>query len=495
MTTIKYASIKIYAVFIMLISANSYGIGNDIFDIGINANADFNFNNIEHSGTLSDLEFIDGFNNRPLLDISLALHGGRWNFYTEATILSLRAPIILDFNSLFTNMVRRAYLEYTGDFLYFSVGRRKQSIGAAGYNLFVNRDMPFYDGINISIGKEIGFRFDSLVSWANLTRYIPNEIKGDSGWEHSGVLHSKYFMYHDLAYVGPTWFLMIGEASSIANPASLSDFNVFGSAHNEHSSRVNVALEIQGAKIFFDKLMIYGELGIDDVPTPASSTGTDAAGKVDHPDAIAFGLGVRYHLLEGETFEYPSFDPDKGIRKNINFGLTDTGLVLGFDYIVATRWMYKKSSSHTAYGDFRGQLGFYNYFYTPNLFAGEDWYAVPYGLKYGGDSQLIALSAHYTSQKLTIDGAFNVVLQGWEGRETAANLDYMGEAELSDDPDSPLYSINWFSSGNIKPQFQIQAQAEYGFFNWLSAYAGFKFQFSSFNPFVFNINIGGSVRF
>jgi hypothetical protein len=362
----------------------------------------------------------------------------------------------------------------------------------------VNAGMPFYDGVNLSVGKETGLRFDSLFSWASLTRYSTNAA-GNYDFEAGAFYHSNYFEYHALSWTGQTFFVMLAEAAVISEPNSLSDFGPFAIFHNEHAGKLNVGLEVQFAMtLFAGRLLLYGTVGIDDLPTPASSTGTDAAGKVRQTDAGAFALGATWKVFDGTAFAYPSYDPGKGIRRNTDFGYRDQGgLTLGLDYTAASRWMYKKSQDWISSNEnrFYGQMSFYNYFYMPTLVAEEDWYAVPYGFIYGGDSQLIALTAEWQSLRWKVSGAFQILLQGWEARESAVNLDNMGGARISAGPDSPVYSMNWLSSGDILPKFMFRITAEYGVLPWLTVYGAAALEFSSYDPFYFNVNLGATLRF
>jgi hypothetical protein len=484
---------------VVLLALAVYAMGDDTFTFGIEAHGDFNFNNADAPDRLADLEFIRGFDNRPLLDLDVGLRYGGFNFLAQLSFLSLRPAILVDMNSVFTNMVKLSYLEYDNGFVYLSAGRRKQSMGATGSNLFVNADMPFYDGVNVSMGKERGLRFDSLFSWASLTRYSTDENTGLYNWTTSNY-HSNYFEYHAFSWTGETFFVMLAEAAVIADPDSLSDFGPFAIFHNEHARKLNVGLDVQFAKtLASNRILLYGTVGVDDLPTPASSAGTDAEGKIRQTDAAAFALGAKWKVFDGTPFAYPSVDRDRGIRRNPDVGRWDKGgLTVSVDYTAASRWMYKKSQGWLSPGGdnfFLGQMSFHNYFYMPALAADEDWFAVPYGFVYGGDSQLIALKADWQTERWKVSGSLQILLQGWEARETAANLDNMGGATISADPDSPRYSIDWLSSGDIQPKIMFRIGAEYGILPWLTAYGGVYLEFSSYDPFYFNFSIGASMRF
>jgi hypothetical protein len=275
--------------------------------LGLELNTGFNINNAPE-GKLSDYEFLGGFNNRALINLDLALSRGPWNFLGEATILSLRPALLVDVDTIFSPMLKLGFLEYDDGFVFLGAGRRKQSMGVSDINLFVNRDMPFFDGLNLSVGRQEGFRFDSLISAANLTRYDYGTNKDAA---ENYIPYSKYFLYHALSYTGQTWFLMIGEAAAIATPGGFSEFNIFANAHNEHSERVNVGLEIQFAKTLNrGRILLYAMGAVDDLPSGQNDS--TLADRQSYPDALAAGLGARWHVFDGVPFGLSLGQPGQG---------------------------------------------------------------------------------------------------------------------------------------------------------------------------------------
>lgn len=500
----KISVILVILLFCVFISNIQAWQGSN-WSISLESNLDFNFGTKAQNERLYDIEYIEGFYNKPLLQVDLSLFSNNWKFLTEGVILSLRPPIILDLHSFFSPMVKLGYLEYDDDFIYFSIGRRKQSIGISDFNLFVNKDMPFYDGINISIGKEKGFRFDSLISVANLSKIHSNPSghwftspfeENNNPMEPFEGQHNKFFMYHALSYVGKSWYLMVGESAILGNPKSIGDLNIFANIHNENSERANVGLEVQFAKTFDSKFMFYGMVGIDDLPTQADHA--TAGALVDTPSAVALGGGISWKVNKDSPFKYPSHDPNKEIRQNNNFSLdsSDGGLTLSLDYVATSRWFYQRSNEHDSSKEFfNGIQSFYNYFFNPQWKADRDHFSVPFGPKYGGDAQIISLKATNETQKYKLSGIFEIALLGIDARERLIDVNYWGGAEIVTDETKPNYSKKWITSGDIKPLFTADLNFEYGLHDWLTAYTGGRISFSSFTPFKYVVNIGATVSF
>jgi hypothetical protein len=485
----------------------SFAWEGEYWKASLESNLDFNFASKADNIRLYDVEYIDGFDNKPLLQLSLKLYNGPWAFLTEGAILSLRKPLIIDVDSFFSPMVKLAYLEFDNDFFYFSIGRRKQSIGISDYNLFVNREMPFYDGLNISVGKDTGFRFDSLLSVSNLSKIYPIALNHNysSPFPHPDDVplfkdpyegqHNKFFMYHAISYVGKTWFAMIGESAILANPKSIGDLNIFANIHNENSERANVGIEFQFAKIIKEMFLLSGLLAIDDLPIMAShSTPSMLA---DTPSAVGFGLGFKYKIIGGEVFQFPSFDSDKGIRKNTDFGLKDGGLSISLDYVATSRWFYQRSNIHDSSKEyFEGIQSFYNYFFNPQWITDRDHFSVPFGPKYGGDAQIISIKVSNETKKYKINGLFEIILLGIEARNRLTNDNYWGNADISyTDESDQNFSTKWITSGDIMPLFILGGSYEHGIYNWLSAYGEFKLKISNFDTLKYNLGFGATVSF
>jgi hypothetical protein len=482
-------------VFMLLIPVSIFSFGGDGWEISAQSSLDINllFPEIDRIEQMYDSEYLEGFNNRPLVDLGLSLFHGPWTFQTEIAILSLRPPIVLDTRSLFSPMVKRAYLEYDSPFIYMSIGRRKQSIGISDHNMFVNRNMPSYDGINISVGKETGFRFDSLISAANTSRMVSVDgalpIYGTHD-DPSKSQFSKYFMYHALSYTGETWYAMIGEAAILGNPKTPADLSVFTNIHNENSERANVAIEIQAAKTFKEDFLIYIMGAVDDLPMLASHSDPDMLAKT--PNAVGLGIGFRWHAIRGEQFAYPSFNSDTGIRKNTQFGTMSGGLIVSLDYTALSRWMYVRTDQHhSASTFFPGYQSFYNYFFNPWFVSEPDHFALPYGAKYGGDSQLIALKGTYETEKTKVVGTIELALLGQDAQDRYRDTDYWGNADLDDEnPAAENYSTKWITSGNIQPLLVVDVSVERGITSWLTAYAGASVLTASFIDDRFVLNLG-----
>jgi hypothetical protein len=495
-------------IFMLLIPVSIFSFGGDGWEISAQSSLDFNLfiPDIDRTERMYDSEYLEGFNNRPLVDLGLSLFHGPWTFQTEISILSLRPPIVLDTRSLFSPMVKRAYLEYDSPFIYLSIGRRKQSIGVSDHNMFVNRNMPFYDGINISVGKETGFRFDSLISASNTTRISDyyytspfawsEKIEGKCVWvmdenedPFSGQ-YSKYFMYHALSYTGETWYAMIGEAAILGNPKTPADVSIFTNIHNENSERANVAIEFQASKKFNDDFLIYIMGAVDDLPMLASHSSSTMLAKT--PNAVGLGGGIRWHAIKVEDFAYPSFNADTGIRENTQFGAMSGGLIISLDYIALSRWMYVRTDQHhSATTFFPGYQSFYNYFFNPWFVSEPDHFSLPYGSKYGGDSQLIVLKSTYETEKTKIMGTVELALLGKDAQERYKDTDYWGNADLDhENPNLNNYSTKWITSGNIQPLLVVDLTVERGITSWLTAYAGASVLTASFIDDRFVLNLG-----
>lgn len=482
-------------VFMLLIPVSIFSFGGDSWEISAQSSLDFNLfiPDIDRTERMYDSEYLAGFNNRPLVDLGLSLFHGPWTFQTEIAILSLRPPIVLDTRSLFSPMVKRAYLEYDTPFMYMSIGRRKQSIGISDHNMFVNRNMPFYDGINISVGKETGFRFDSLISASNTTRISDYDYTSpfdDVSTDPRNGQYSKYFMYHALSYTGETWYAMIGEAAILGNPKTPADVSIFTNIHNENSERANVAIEFQAAKTFKDDFLIYIMGAVDDLPMLASHSSSTMLAKT--PNAVGLGGGIRWHAIKGEDFAYPSFNADTGIRKNTQFGAMSGGLIVSLDYTALSRWMYVRTDKHhSATTFFPGYQSFYNYFFNPWFVSEPDHFALPYGSKYGGDSQLIVLKSTHETEKTKIMGTVELALLGKDAQARYRDTDYWGNADLDDsDPAAENYSSKWITSGNIQPLLVVDLTVERGITSWLTAYAGASVLTASFIDDLFVLNLG-----
>ena len=492
---------------LMVAPVSIFSFGGDVYEVSIQSNIDLNIINpeLDRSARMYDSEYIEGFNNRPLLDLGLSLFQGPWKFQTEISILSLRPPLLLDASSLFSPMVKRAYLEYDTPFFYASIGRRKQSIGISDHNLFVNRDMPFHDGLNISVGNATGFRFDSLISVANTSRISEYDYTSPFVWvwdsaDEKMILgndedpfngqYYKYFMYHALSYVGKTWYAMIGESAILGNPKTPADFSIFTNIHNENSERANVAIEIQIAKTFEEKVLVYLMGAVDDLPMLASHMTPSMLAKT--PSAVGIGGGIGWHAIEGDRFTFPSFDPDAGMRKNTRFGEMEGGLIISLDYSGLSRWMYVRTNQHhSASTFFPGYQSFYNYFFNPWFVSEPDHFSVPYGVKYGGDSQLLVLKGTYETERTKIVGTVELALLGQDAQSRYGDIDYWGNANLStSDPEDSNYSKKWISSGNIQPLLVMDIAIERGITEWLTAYAGISFLTASFTDDKLILNLG-----
>lgn len=490
---------------LLLLGFNLSAWSSDYWALNLQSSLDFNLGSKPHNERLYDSEYIEGFNNRPLLELDLSFFKGPWTFIAEASILSLRPPLVLDLNSMFSPMVKLGYIEYDDGFIYSSIGRRKQSIGISDYNLFVNKDMPFYDGLNFSVGKEKGFKYDALLSVSNLSRLnnptnhwesspfkggpVPDDPKYNNGQ------HNKYFMFHSFSLTLDTWHFMIGESAVFGNPKSIGDLNIFANIHNENSERANVGMEFQVAKIIDSWAMLYGMFGIDDLP--ALSDHSDPYELAKTPSALAFGLGTKLHLIKGDRFDYPSHDSNKGIRKNSSFGNMEGGLVIDLDYIATSRWFYIRSQEHASSKQyFDGIQSFYNYFLNAQFVSDRDHFSVPFGPKYGGDTQIVSLKVNYEESRIKATGQLEIALIGMEGRERFLDDDYWGDANINHtDKNNPYYSEKWITSGDIKPMVTFKSDVEFGITKWLSAHGGFSLTYASFLPFKYNINLGVTAQF
>lgn len=471
------------------------------WEINLQSSLDVNlFMNVDRTERLYDYEYRAGFDNPPLLSIDMELFHGPWTFITEGSILSLRSPMVFDKYSLFSPLVKLAFLEYEDDFIYFSAGRRKQSIGVSDYSQFVNKDMPFYDGVNISVGRGFGFRFDSLVSVSNMSwinsyteTYVTSPFV-DGVVDSHDEQYDKYFIYHALSYVGKTWYAMVGEPAILGNSKTPPELSIFTNIHNENSKWANVGIEFQFAKMFGDTLLTHITGAIDDLPMLPEHS--EPPMLVKTPNALSIGGGIRWHAIQGDRFVYPSFDADRGIRRNIHFGEMSGGLIISFDYMGASRWMYVRTNlHHSSLTFFPGFQSFYNYFFNPYFVSKPDHYALSYGSKYGGDSQLLVLKGSYESKKTKFTGVVELALLGQDAQERFTNINYWGASDLSTDPNAENYAKDWISSGNIQPVVTIELSMERGLADWISIYTGAHLVVSSFLETKFRANLGATVQF
>lgn len=484
--------------FMLLAMFSLSAFSGDGWDLNLQSSLDFNvFRSIDRTERLYDSEYRAGFENNPLLQIDLNLYHGPWTFLSEGSIFSLRPPVALDTLSLFSPLVKLAFLEYDGDFIFFSAGRRKQSIGVSDHSQFVNRDMPFLDGVNVSVGKGRGFRFDSLISVSNTSRIDEYSYTTpfDTTYEDAhGGQYDKYFIYHAFSYVGDSWYVMIGEPAVLGNPKTPADFSIFTNIHNENSERANVGIEFQVAKMFGNTLLTHMTGAIDDLPMLASHSSPIMLAKT--PNAVSIGGGIRWHAIQGKQFAYPSFDSDRGIRKNTRFGEMSGGLILSLEYIGTSRWMYVRTSHHhSAATFFPGYQSFYNYFFNPWFESEPDHYALSYGSKYGGDAQLIVLRGTYESKNLKLNGVLELALLGQDAQARFKDTNQWGAATLSTDPNDANYSRNWISSGNIKPLLIVDLSVERGMTDWLTVYGGASLSVSSFLVNNVRGSLGATVQF
>ncbi|MDR1894315.1 MAG: hypothetical protein LBQ61_06440 [Spirochaetales bacterium] len=138
----------------------------------------------------------------------------------------------------------------------------------------------------------------------------------------------------------------------------------------------------------------------------------------------------------------------------------------------------------------------------PEFIGDQQRFSAPYGLRYGGDSHLIALKGEYETERLKINGLFELLLQGYEGRahftgqeSTRKNGEYYGAAEISVNPGDPNFVNKWLLSEDVKPVFMMSLGAEWGILPWVTAYAGMSLQVCSFLPLSYNFGAGATFQF
>jgi hypothetical protein len=154
--------------------------------------------------------------------------------------------------------------------------------------------------------------------------------------------------------------------------------------------------------------------------------------------------------------------------------------------------MYVRTNQHhSATTFFPGYQSFYNYFFNPWFVSEPDHFALPYGAKYGGDSQLIVLKSTYETEKTKIMGTVELALLGKDAQERYKDTDYWGNADLDhENPNLDNYSTKWITSGDIQPLLVVDLTVERGITSWLTVYAGASVLTASFIDDRFVLNLG-----
>ena len=282
------------------------------------------------------------------------------------------------------NMPSVGYIDYHGENLTLSVGRRQLKWGPATYDLALSDSAPYID----HAWFEYRFRTRQGAWWYNFVA-IGTDRAGET-WDDLSVsrLGYKSIFAHRAGYESDSVRIGIGELNLVHDIApNLVDMSPIAAFHNMYEDIYsNVFLTATG-EYKLGSLRGYGEFVMDDLVMSWESW----AGR---PTALGWLYGLEYHILSGDPYRAPRTSERDYALKEATLRKPG-GLLLSVEHYRTTTYLYNREnpSGKWMLPDHR----LVNSSTIPYIDSGDAFYL---GFPYGPDASLDMLALSWESRAI-----------------------------------------------------------------------------------------------
>lgn len=370
------------------------------------------------------------------------------------------------FRNILVNIPLFGYIEYKNDYFRFLIGRTRIDLGYGDYNfilsayapaqdaIWITAD-PWYDNANFVVKPFMNFIIDMSPIHGNETFLSDKNNNPNNRYRSVAKTYNihQFGIYNDYFRLAVTESLMVyGAEFSLATISPLSWWHQ--SFLNNGNNMMSVSVE---GKI--DRYRIYAEGSFDDLYIGSEDD-------TSKPNAMGFVVGFDVELLKGEPFIGVNFSSKDQVVRADSFR-KDTGLIVGFETVVSSKYMYGRPSS-----DPFGKLSFFQSYQTANQAALDKWSLIEYylGFPYGGETLYAFAKAKYINRNWYVDSKMGYML--WGGNKTSGVYGYDNDdLSMHDVIDQDGYK-RWFNFENPKHSVMIEAEMFYAADRWWHLYTG-----------------------
>ena len=297
-----------------------------------------------------------------------------------------------------------AFVEYSSDYLFLSIGRRLWSLGPGKYSFLLSPVQPYLDSASFGLDYpeekfSLSYRF-FIISGSNAT--LNRDKKEDTDDVYKTVF------IHEFSYERENLIIGFGELNLVYDTVpTLIDFSPFVLWHNQYQeehSNVMIELSLEGR---IGPVRLYGLYAQDDICL--SNEGNNLK-----PTALGFAFGFDWLIGKGEVYTSP-------LRRDTDYAYTaptlrtDGGIHLEGSFYWATNWLYNRRSSAqdgTFSSDRYGKIMLPWRFYSSNGGYTELENAYYLGYPYGPGTISAELGASYEDENMSVRGYISLMLRG-----------------------------------------------------------------------------------
>lgn len=298
------------------------------------------------------------------------------------------------------NMPSVGYLDYLGERLDVSVGRRKLKWGPATYDLAISDGAIYMD----NVWFDYRFKVGAGDMWFNYV-LIGSDRDGTSPSVFTDTDNQlKTFVAHRIGY--ETDFMRVGlaELNLIHDIApTIEDIAPLVSFHNLYEDRYSNVMLQTSAEGRVGPLRGYGEFVMDDLVMPWEDDPAPA-----RPTAMGWCYGLEWKIFGGDSFNVGRTREEDYALREVTFARPG-GLTLSYEHYRTTTYLYNRetSSGKWTLADHRLVDT-----YTGYISSDEAFYL---GFPYGPDCALDMLRLSYETRRLSTAFSAKFLREGARG--------------------------------------------------------------------------------
>jgi len=231
------------------------------------------------------------------------------------------------------NMPSVGYIDFHGENLIFSAGRRKLKWGPETYSLAVSDHAPYID----HLWFEYRFRTEKGAFWYNFV--VLGADRAGASWNDLTASRYGYktIFAHRAGYESETIRIGVGELNLVHDIApSLIDMAPLAVFHNLYEDVYSNVLLAASGEFKAGDFRGFGEFVMDDLVMSWESW-------QGRPTALGWNFGLEYRILPGEAYQAPAANETEYLLEEATFR-EPGGLTLGFEHYRTTTYLYNRET-------------------------------------------------------------------------------------------------------------------------------------------------------
>lgn len=296
------------------------------------------------------------------------------------------------------NMPSVAYIDYVGNNLTLSAGRRQLKWGQASYSLAISDSASYMDHLWL----DYRFRTKKGAWWYNFV--VIGADRAGQTWEDLGASRIGYktIFAHRAGFESDALRIAVGELNLVHDIApSLLDMAPLASFHNLYEDIYSNVLLSATAEFKVEDFRGFGEFVMDDLIMSWESW-------LGRPTALGWNYGLEYRLLPGPAYKPGEIGEAAYALKEETFR-EPGGLTLGYEHYRTTTYLYNRENisgkwtlpDHRLVNDSSGYID-----------SGEAFYL---GFAYGPDVCLDMVTVSWEAKSARVSLALKYLQKGSYG--------------------------------------------------------------------------------